>query len=64
MYQRYMAVAGTPHGQRHTVWYRMRMLIMRPWDPWARLTLDQHEDDLHGTNNGCERMVGWWMKER
>ena len=27
-------------GQRHTVWFRLRMLITRLWDRWRRLTLD------------------------
>ena len=42
----------------------MRMLIPRLWDRWARLTLDQRRDDLDGTNNSSERMIGWWLKER
>jgi hypothetical protein len=40
------------------------MLITRLWDNWKRLTLDQQRDDLDGTNNSCERVIGWWIKER
>ena len=42
----------------------MRLLITRLWDCWARPTLDQRRDDLDGTNNSSERMIGWWVKER
>lgn len=27
-------------------------------------TLDQHRDDLDGTNNASERLIGWHIKER
>jgi len=64
MYHRYKA-APVPHkGERHTVWYRMRMLVTRLWERWYRLTLDQRRDDLDGTNNSSERLIGWWIKER
>jgi transposase-like protein len=64
LYHRYKAARASPKGKRHTVWYRMRMLITRLWERWPRLTLDQRRDDLDGTNNSCERLIGWWIKER
>ena len=64
MYYRYMAAPVPKKGQRHTVWYRMRMRITRLWENWDRLTLDQRRDDLDGTNNSSERLIGWWIKER
>jgi hypothetical protein len=42
----------------------MRMLVTRLWERWQRLTLDQKRDDLDGTNNASERVIGWWIKER
>jgi len=51
-------------GQRHTVWFRMRMLSTRLWQRWRRLTLDLCRGDLDGTNNSAERMIGWWIQER
>ena len=42
----------------------MRMLSTRLWERWVRLTLDQRRDDLDGTNNTSERVIGWWIKER
>ncbi len=64
LYDRYKAAPQPPAGQRHTVWFRMRMLITRLWDRWRRLTLDQRRGDLDGTNNSSERCIGWWIKER
>lgn len=40
------------------------MMITRLWHCWRCLTLDQRRDDLDGTNNSCERLVEWWIKER
>jgi hypothetical protein len=64
MYHRYKAAPVPRKGERHTVWYRMRMLVTRLWEKWNRLTLDQRRDDLDGTNNSSERLIGWWIKER
>jgi transposase-like protein/ribosomal protein S27AE len=64
MYHRYKAAPVPKKGQRHTAWYRMRTLTTRLWDRWPNLTLDQRRDDLDGTNNSCERLIGWWIKER
>jgi hypothetical protein len=51
------------------MWYRTRLLALRLWDNWARLTLylRWHGDDderIDGTNNACERAIGWGVKER
>jgi transposase-like protein len=64
LYHLYKAAPVPRKGHRHTVWYRMRMLVTRLWDRWPRLTLDQRRDDLDGTNNSSERLIGWWIKER
>ncbi len=64
LYDHYKGVPQPPVGVRHSVWYRMRMLITRLWERWRKFTLDQHRQDLDGTNNACERLIGWWIKER
>jgi transposase-like protein len=64
LYYRYVAAPVPKKGEHHTVWYRMRMRVTRLWENWNRLTLDQRRDDLDGTNNSCERLIGWWIKER
>ena len=65
-YHRYKAAPTPRKGEKHSVWYRMRMLILRRWEGWRRLTLDQRRDDLNldGTNNSSERLIGWFIKER
>lgn len=64
MYDRYKEVPPPEQGERHSVWYRMRLMVTRMWLRWRCLTLDQRRDDLDGTNNTCERLIGWWIKER
>jgi len=51
-------------GQKHSIWYRMKRLIWRLWTRWERITLNRHYTELDGTNNACERLIGWWIKER
>jgi len=64
LYGRYQAVPVPQKGQRHSCWYRTRLLVTRLWNRWSKLTLDQRRKDLDGTNNSCERLIGWWIKER
>jgi len=64
LYGRYQRAPQPKAGKRHTVWFRMRMLITRLWERWPRLTLDQRRPDLDGTNNSSERTIGWQIKER
>jgi hypothetical protein len=55
---------------KHDVAYRMRNLFMDRWNLWPRLTFYRTWKDenanviLDGTNNPCERAIGWWIKER
>lgn len=51
-------------GKKHPPAYRLKMFIMRLWQQWERITLKRHYPHLDGTNNACERVIGWWMKER
>jgi transposase-like protein len=64
MYYRYAQVPKPPSGTRHDPWYRTRMMITRMWTHWRNLTLDQQREDMDGTNNASERLIGWWIKER
>jgi transposase-like protein len=66
MYNRYKDVPVPPRKTKHSVWYRMRMLVTRLWNRWRKLTLDLTRKDLRmdGTNNRSERLIGWWIKER
>ena len=64
LYDCYKAAPTPKPKQKHSIWYRMKRLILRLWTRWERITLDEHFEQLDGTNNACERLIGWWIKER
>jgi transposase-like protein len=70
IYLRYANARKPGKGQKHSLAYRMRNLFMDRWNLWPRLTFYRTwKDDygnliLDGTNNDCERSIGWWIKER
>jgi transposase-like protein len=70
IYLRYANARKPGKGRNHDVAYRMRNLFMDRWNLWPRLTFyrtweDEFENEiLDGTNNHCERAIGWWIKER
>jgi hypothetical protein len=69
LYVRY-AQARKPRKGRFTVAYRMRNLFLDRWNLWPRLSFYRTWEDVHGdliidgTNNICERTIGWAIKER
>jgi transposase-like protein len=70
MYLRYAKAHKPAKGKRLSVAYRMRNLFLDRWNLWPRLTFyrtwkDEYGNtNLDGTNNHCERSIGWWVKER
>lgn len=70
MYRRYANARKPTKGKRFEVAYRMRNLFLDRWNLWPRLTFyrtwkdDDGHPKLDGTNNACERSIGWWVKER
>jgi transposase-like protein len=64
------ANACKPRKGSFTIAYRMRNLLLDRWNLWPRLTFyrtwkDEHGNEiLDGTNNACERCIGWSIKER
>jgi transposase-like protein len=70
LYLRYAAARKPAKGRRFDLAYRMRNLFLDRWTLWPRLTFyrtwsDEHGNlKLDGTNNDCERSIGWWIKER
>jgi transposase-like protein len=64
LYDCYQAAPTPKPKQKHSIWYRMKRLIWRLWTRWERITLERHYKNLDGTNNACERLIGWWIKER
>jgi transposase-like protein len=69
MHRRYIRATPPGAGEKATVAYRLRLLFLDRWNLWARLTRYRtwqgpNGETLDGTNNGSERAIGWWIKER
>jgi hypothetical protein len=70
IYLRYANAPKPGHGRKHNLAYRMRNLFMDRWNLWPRLCFyhtwkDEYGNEVvDGTNNHCERAIGWWIKER
>lgn len=70
IYLRYANAPRPGKGKKHSVAYRMRNLFVDRWNLWPRLTFyrtwkdEDGNEILDGTNNHCERAIGWWIKER
>jgi transposase-like protein len=69
IHQRYARAAPPREGERASLAYRVRSLFLDRWDLWPRLTLYRtwqgpDGQTIDGTNNGTERAIGWWVKER
>ncbi len=69
MHHRYgQAIAPRP-GESMSLAYRLRLLYLDRWNLWFRLTRYRSwkgpkGERIDGTNNACERAIGWWIKER
>ena len=69
MHRCYIAAAPPRSGEKASVAYRLRLLFLDRWNLWQRLTRYRRwqgpqGEMVDGTNNGCERAIGWWVKER
>jgi transposase-like protein len=69
IYQRYLPAAPPRKGTTASLAYRLRLLFLDRWNLWSRLTRYRkwrgpQQEQLDGTNNACERAIGWWIKER
>lgn len=60
MHRKYQWAKPPPKGAKASVWYRMRLLTLRLWENWKRLTLFRtpQGQGLDGTNNVTERAIG------
>jgi len=66
---RYIGAAPPSAGEKASVAYRLRLLFLDRWNLWPRLTRYRtwqgpNGELIDGTNNGAERAIGWWVKER
>jgi len=69
MHQRYAVAPAPKPGEKASVAYRLRLLYLDRWNLWPRLTRYRtwqgpDRETIDGTNNGSERAIGWWVKER
>lgn len=69
MLERYWQAKAPREGEKASVAYRIRLLLLDRWNLWPRLTTYRrwrgpHGERLDGTNNASERAIGWWVKER
>src|SRR5258708_3172078 len=69
LHRRYLEAAPPREGEHQSLAYRLRLLFLDRWNLWHRLTRYRSwkgpkGETLDGTNNACERAIGWWIKER
>ena len=69
MAARYAPAKAPKPGQAFSLAYRLRLIFLDRWNLWGRLTRYRTwrgpaGQQLDGTNNACERAIGWWLKER
>jgi transposase-like protein len=69
LHHRYTSAAPPRQGEKATTAYRLRLMYLDRWNLWRRLTRYRtwsgpKGETVDGTNNGCERAIGWWVKER
>jgi hypothetical protein len=69
IHRRYLHATKPPKGGTMSLAYRLRLFSLDRWNLWPRLTRYRSwegpdGETLDGTNNACERAIGWWIKER
>ena len=69
LHERYLRAEPPSSGESASLAYRLRLLFLDRWNLWGRLThyriwQGAQGEELDGTNNACERAIGWWVKER
>jgi hypothetical protein len=69
IHRRYLAATPPGKGETMSLAYRLRLFSLDRWTLWSRLTRYRtwegpDGERLDGTNNACERAIGWWIKER
>jgi hypothetical protein len=69
IHRRYLSARKPRPGEAMSLAYRLRLFSLDRWNLWRRLTLYRtwegpDGETVDGTNNACERAIGWWVKER
>ncbi len=69
MLEWYLGASPPQEGEKASVAYRIRLLLLDRWNLWDRLTRyrswkGRNGEQIDGTNNAAERAIGGWVKER
>lgn len=69
IHRHYLGAAKPPAGESMSLAYRLRLFSLDRWNLWPRLTryrtwTGAAGETVDGTNNACERAIGWWVKAR
>lgn len=69
LHRRYLTAPKPGAGDAMSLAYRLRLFSLDRWNLWRRLTryrtwAGPEGETVDGTNNACERAIGWWVKER
>jgi len=69
IHRRYLGAPKPPKDGTMSLAYRLRLFSLDRWNLWPRLTRYRSwagptGETVDGTNNACERAIGWWVKER
>ena len=69
LHDRYVGAVPPSKGQSASLAYRLYLLFLDWCDLWPSLTRYRtwhgpQGETIDGTNNACERGIGWWIKER
>lgn len=69
IHRRYLGATKPARGGTMSLAYRLRLFSLDRWNLWLRLTryrtwAGPAGEAVDGTNNACERAIGWWVKER
>ncbi len=69
LHQHYRGATPPRKGQQASLAYHLYLLFLDRCNLWPCLTLYRtwrgpNGETLDGTNNACERGIGWWIKER
>jgi len=69
IHHRYRGAPPPAKGETMALAYRLRLFSLDRWNLWPRLPryrtwTGPDGATMDGTNNACERAIGWWVKER
>jgi hypothetical protein len=69
LHDRYQGATPPSKGKTASLAYRLHLLFLDRWNLWPLLTRYRtwhgpNGETIDGTNNACERGIGWWIKER